>query len=389
MLQIGPVTSLAGTSYSQSQILQAVFGPSLKLGWRFDLLYPDLSYKADLTALVDPSLQPPTITYDSTQAVKESLSIQMRPSPVANVLQDLVRVRFLVFTQDGSHCEWPIGIYSLVPPVKNIYDGYTWWQMSCPDLSQVLADAAFSVSTAVDAGVSYSTAIAIFCATYGGLTPLSTYIPNPSVGLPSSQTWTSGTSYLTAINNLLTAVNYKNAWLEGNMLTASVMPDYNTASPVLLLDATAAGNTNARIPIFAPLKETPDLSNAYNQILVTGQDPSNNPISAYYENNRPDSEISTVNWHPRLQVINNSAIANQAAAYAMAITQAQLAAQVYSQLQVETVPFPFFGDLDVIQFTYNSQDEGTVQYNYVVVKASHVCAASQPTTLTLQRIVNA
>lgn len=383
MIALGPVTSSAGTVYTAAQVLAMLLGPSLEMRWLFDLLGPDLTYKADLTPLVQAGS--PQISHDSTRAVKRVLTLTMRASSGVNVLQDLVRVRYEVLAPDGGWLDWQIGLFMLTPPAKAIHEGYTLWTITAPDLSQLLVDAAFSGATAFQAGSDRAASVRQLVSGYGGRTPLSAVIPGWSTTLPASMGWNAGDSRLKAVNDLLAADNYTNAWMSGALLTSKPVPDFTQVTPVLTLDAVAG-----QAQIFGPLAEVPDYANAFNQFLVTGQDPRQQPVSAPpYENRRPDSPVSLVNWHPRLKVINDSSLPDAGACAVRARIEAQTSARILSALTVGTVPFPFFEDLDVVALAYQSADEGVVRANYLVIAGTHTCAAGAPTMGTLQRLVAA
>lgn len=377
------VRSRGGTTYTAAQVLAMLNSPSLAMQWYFDLLDEKLNWKADLTAGMD-SNQPPIISYDSTRAVKRELRCRMRANAVANPLRDLIRVRFAIQAPDGGWLQWLIGVFMLTPPTKDIFEAYTWWTMTCPDTSQFLTDAAFGVATSVAAGMSYPNAIRQIVSNYGGSTPLDLQIPLPAATIAASLVWDAGASRLKAVNDLLRAVNYIPAWMNGATLVSNPYPDFNQLLPVLTLDT-----VNGGAQLIGPFQETADYTNAYNQVKVIGQDPRRTPIYAYAENTRPDSPVSLESWRPRLKVVNDSAIADQGTAKARAITELQLAARIYSTLNVSMPPFPFWEDLDPATLIWNSNDEGLVQRNYVITAGSHTCAAAVPTTIACQRLVAA
>jgi hypothetical protein len=385
VIALGPTTTLLGTTYTAAAVQTLLQGPSLRVRWFFDLLSPQLAYKADLTPLVRWD-QPPKISHDSTQAVKRSLAFTMRSSSTVNVLQDLVRVHFGLQAPDGSWLDWVVGTFMFTPPAKEIHEGYTWWTVAAPDLSQLLSDAGFRASTSVQGSSNYVGAIASLAASYGGLTTLSSLIVDQGKLLPAPLVWNAGDSYLKAINDLLGAMVYTPVWVRGTTLLSGPQQDYTQVTPVLTVD-TIAGQGQ----ILGPLQDVPDYTGAYNQFLVTGQDPRRQAIAApLYENIRADSPVSLLNWHPRMHpVINDSTLIDIAACRARARVEAQASARIYSNLTVGIPVFPFFEDLDVITLTYSASDEGIVRANYIVLKTVHTCAPATPTTLVLQRVVSA
>jgi hypothetical protein len=382
VISLGGTSSL-GTVYSSTQVIALLSGPSLTMRWYFDLLSETLAYKVDLSPSLDES-QPAVLSYDASRAVKRELRLRMRANSSVNPLRDLLRLRYEIRTPDGGTLQWVIGIFMFAPPSKEIHETYTWWSVSCPDASQFLADSAFANSTAVPAGTHYPTAIRQIVSSYGGTTPLSVSMPLPPATVPASLVWDAGATRLKAVNDLIGAVNYTAAYMNGTTLVSNPQPDFNRMLPTLVLD-TITGQAQ----VIGPLTEVADYVNAFNQVRVIGQDPRRNPIYAYRENTRDDSPVSLRNWRPRLKVINDSAIADQAHADARAFTELQISARIYSALTVGTVPFPFFEDLDTVTLAYSSTDEGVVRRQYLVIAGSHTCSAGVPTTGTLQRLVAA
>jgi hypothetical protein len=390
LIPLGPITSSAGTTYTALQVLQMLEGPSLRMRWFYDLLSAQFQFKGDLTPLVQtplstPSSSPPAIAHDHSRAVMRQMTFRMRASSLVNVLQDLVRVRYEILAPDGGWLDWIIGTFEFTPPVKEIHEGYTLWSVTAPDLSQLLADASLGNSGSTPMGANYISAIGGLAASYGGLTSLTTTIPDLGLTLPSALPYALGDSYLKTINALLGAIVYTPVWVDGNILSSQPVPDYSQVTPVMVFD-TVAGQAQ----VMGPFSDTPDYSNAFNVFVVTGQDPNRKPVSARYENHRADSPISIENWgRVRLKAINDSTLHSNDACDRRAKAEAQLASRIYSNLGVATVPFPFLGDLDVITLAYQTTDEGLVRRNFVVVAGTHTCWASTPTTGVLQRVVAA
>jgi hypothetical protein len=307
----------------------------------------------------------------------------MRANSAVNPLRDMIRVRYQILAPDGGWLQWVIGLFMWTAPVKEIHEGYTWWSASCPDLSQFLSDDSFHGSISVAQGTDYAAAASTIIQGFTGPTRLALDMKLPGQVLPAALSWDIGMSRLKAVNDLLVAINYIPVSMRLNTVVAVPRPDYNRTVPIQLFD-TVAG----RAIVAGPFNETPDYSGAYNQFLVTTQDPRRIPLSYYYENALPESPISLVNWHPRLKVINDSSLASAAACQQRALSEAQAAARIYSALSLALPPWPWFEDLDIVQLVYSAQDEGLVSHNYLVTAWTHTCA-TMPTSATFQRIVAA
>lgn len=387
MLSLGPLTSSVGTVYTAAQIGAQLLGTSLQMRWIFDLLSSGGNYKADLTPLVD-SHQPATIDHDSEKAVKRSLNIWLwKPAPsLANMAQDLIRVRYQLMMPDGGWVGWRLGEYQCVPPIKTISESASNWKLTAPDLSQLLVDAAFTNSFSVQAGLSCPAAVSAIVSSYGGRVKLRVIIPDNGAVLTGSMSWDAGTSRLAAVNDVLTAFSYKPAWMDGPALKSRPFVDYASVTPAYTFDTTQ-GVTAA----LSPIVETPDWSHAFNQFRVIGSDPRKTPpqpVTGWYENDSPLSPTSTISTRPRMApVINDSKIVDSRAANARARAEAQKAARVYATLSLPFLPWPFGEDLDVYGLVISTPDEGVVARKYLNTNWLHPCAANQATTMSLQRVV--
>jgi hypothetical protein len=383
VIPLGPVTSSLGTTYTAAQVYAMVMGPSLRTQWLFELLGPAYGWKADLSpyVLTNPT---PSLTYDYSRAVKGELSFTMRALSTVNPQQDLIRLRYQLEAPDGGWLEWVIGIYVFEQPDKEIHEGVTLWTVKAPDLSQLLGDAGFEQAAGVRAGMSYATAVAQLVAGYGGSTPLQATILNPAPVLTASQGWDAGVSTLKAINDLLSSAVYSTAAMSGGTLRARPYPDLTQEPTTLLLD-TVAGPAK----VIGPFSEKRINPSPANVIIVLGEDSRQSPVYARYENQRADSPISlAAGARRKVKTVTDSSIPDNATALARAIKEAQAEARIYSTLECALPPFPWFEDLDVPRLVYQSTDEGLVNNRYLV-QSWNCSLSTDPTTVTLQRVVPA
>jgi len=377
------VSSL-GTAYSAQQVLSRLFAPSGKETYVFYLLDFSKRFKSDLTPLVSAGATP-SVEHDTTRAVKRTLSFSVRGDANINVLRDLIQPRYRLFMPDGGYLEWPLGTFTVIPPGRDIMPAQTWLQFQLPDVTQLLVDAAFTSTYTAPAGASYVVTIQDIVTSANLPTPLPVSIVDPGTKVPATLTWEYGTSRLQAINDLLAAISYFPLWAdEKGTLRSRQIPDWNTVTPSVTFDATGSQST-----ITVEMTETADISQAYNQILVVGEDPRRNVVTGLYVNDNAASAVSTVNWHPKLQVVRDSSVPDVSTAVLKAKAIAQQAARIFTQLQMNTLAWPVSQDNDIYGVAYQSRDEGLVTGSYVEVGWTMQAATGGLTEHRLTRIVPA
>jgi hypothetical protein len=353
--------------------------------WIFDQLNSSLQWLGDLTPFVDDA-SPAEVDHDATRAVRRTLKMRVAGNAPLTPLHDLIRPHYQLLMPDGGYVDFVLGTFALLPSGKTVTEGATWIDIQGADVSQLLADAGFLVSTGLPAGTGVIAGLQSLIASYSGLTPIPVRIIDPGTLLPASIGWEYGNNPLKAANDLLAALNFMSAAAdELGSLYSYPIPDWNTASPVFTIDMTAgAGHM-----VTTPIVEQPDFSKAFNVALVLIEDPRRPTISCAVFNSRSDSPISTVNWHTKTQVIRDSRVIDLTTAQAVGLSALQEAARVYSPLVINTLPWPASQDQDVYRLVYSTPDEGLVAANFIETRWTHRCKAGAATTHTLAKVVPA
>lgn len=384
-MQLISRASSLGTSYSAAQVQRLFFSQGQET-WVFYRLDQSKRFLTDITRYVEFATQEPRIEHDTTRAVKRTLDIHLRGDAPLNPLQDLIQPRYRRYTADGGFVEWPLGVFAVVPPDREHDSTQTLLTVQLPDVTQLLVDAAFLSSFTAPAGYSYTQVIAEIIASAGLATPIPMTIPDPGTLIPAPLTWEYGTSRLQAINDLLDAISYFPAWAdETGALRSSQIPDYNTVTSSAVIDATTGSGA-----VQVVMQEKADISNAFNQVLVIGEDPRREPVVGEYINDNPLSPVSTVKWHPRLApVVKDTSIPDEATATIKARALGQQYARIYSELMTYTLAWPVSQDNDIYRFRYQTRDDGLVDASYVEVGWTMQCRAGAPTEHRLTRIVPA
>lgn len=392
-------TSTLGTSYTAHQVYQLMIAPTAQEAYRFDWLGASGLVLGDITKYVVDDQSYPQIYHDTTAAVHRTLTFQTWAggAPKMKPLRDLVRPWYRLRAPDGGWLEWALGTYSLNAPQKYSADSATLYQWTATDLTGLLNDVQFEDAYTVKAGTNYVQAIKSVVANYGGDTPIPVRIIDYGQTLPQDLPWNAGTTYLKVVSDLLTAMNFFPPWCdEMGALRSAPIPDWNLVVPSWTWDSTQQqsiiaqdmGGTSTMSSVF--WNETPDPSQAFNQIRVVGSNPQNqDPIIANYVNDNPLSPVSVPNWHPKTTVVNDSTIADQATANARAKSVAQASARIYGNVVLYTLPWPCSQDNDIYQVTYRTADEGLQSYPYLEINWRMYLYPGGANQRTIQRIVPA
>lgn len=356
--------STKGTFYTAAQVQGFLQQQVLQEQWVVDHLNEKKEYIEDLTPFVD--LGSAEIQHDTQAGIKRTLKMTVRGDRPIKYLSHCIRPHYLFSAPDGGFIDFALGIFPISPSETDIYPLGSWQKIQCTDFLQLLVDSTFDNAFTVAAGSSYVNAINSIVQSYGGVTPLSILIPSPGIVTPSSWTWNMGENRLTAINDLLAAINYFPLWSDENGIFRSfAIPDYRTVQPAFVFDTTK-GNSIVGIPI----KKSPNYAKIFNRCTVIVEDPRQARYSVTYENTDQGSPVSIKNWHPKTKVIRKANI-NTAQALQIARYNVQYAAMLYNQTEIDTLPWPTSQDNDVYGLIYNSPDTGAVNANFVEIGWTH------------------
>lgn len=390
-------SSTAGTAYTAAQVTQQLASPAVEEQWVFDRLDTNKNLIGDLTAFVDQN-STPEINHDSTRAVRRTLKLRVSGAAALTPLHDLIRPHHQIRMPDGGWIDFVLGTFTVLPSNREIRPGASWVSIDGADVSQLLLDAGFAVSTGLTEGTNVLAGIQTLIGSYSGLTPLPIAIPDPGKMLPAAIGWDFGASPLGAVNDLLAALNFLSAAAdEVGTIRSGPIPDWNLALPVLAFDTTqgpmssgsATGILSVGGILLSSLNIQANFSAAFNLALVIIEDPRRVSLSVAVPNNRADSPISIPNWHVKTKVIRDSRVVDYATAQAVGLSAIQEAARIYAPLVVDSSPWPASQDQDVYRVVYSTPDEGVVAANYVETQWTHRCKPGAPTTHTFTRIVPA
>lgn len=362
--------------YSPQQILPVLLGPTVQESWKFVWVDANGADVQDITSYVEAC----TVSHDSTRAVMRQCTMTLKGGVQVNFSTDFIQVFYRLRMPAGDWVDFPLGMFVFDIPTKTIAPARNTFAASGNDPSYYLVEDSFTDAFSVPAGVA---AIPIVRSLANDIV-FGTDIFDSHATLSTSLSWDVGDTKLQAINDLLSAIAYENFWCDSNGIgRARPLIDYTLETPLVTFDT-----TNQKINVVTDdITEAPDRSGAYNQIVVEVSPAGATSFSVVYINNNPDSPVSTVNWHPRTVVVQNSTLADIPSAETYAQSLAQQYARVFTIVTLVTWPWPLSENLDLYGVVWDTEDEGLVSFNYVETAWEHVCGTGQATTHTLQRVV--
>jgi Concanavalin A-like lectin/glucanases superfamily len=244
-----------------------------------------------------------------------------------------------------NYAEWPQGVFLLSSPNrKRTVAGTITRDVDAYDQLQVLVDDRVSDRYTVTAGTLYTEAVRTLLS---GIPTKS--IANSTLTLPVAKDWEPGTSKLTIINELLSAINYRSLSFDESGVglvqpytsPQDRPPEYNYVD-----DGTS---------VIAPdAEQTLDVFSIPNKWVLVVSDPDRAPLVGTYTNADPTSLTSTVSrGRTIVDFRTEQDAADQASLDAKAKRLAFEASQVYEEVPFNTAIMPFHSGDDVYSLTYS------------------------------------
>lgn len=249
-----------------------------------------------------------SISADAGAAIKRTANFKIARELAKDIdyANDRMQPWFRLKMPDGNWVEWPLGIYLLSSPTRQeSTKGRVAREVDAYDKGQILRDDKFTSRYFVNSGTKYTEAVEDILESAG----IYTYNIFPSeLTVPAAFEFEVGVEKLTAINEILTAINYTSLQFNAFGVAVSrpyVLPTERTPTEIYKTD---------QISVIRPgATQTYDYFNAPNVVIryLSSPDRSSTLISIV-ENNNPASPLSTVSRGRRIvdiSAVNN--IANQ------------------------------------------------------------------------------
>lgn len=243
----------------------------------------------------------PIIMGDGNANIGTSMSASILPNNRFNLLTDTIRPLAII---DGV--EHYLGEYYVSRAEKKRSGINLVLDIEAYDASWILDQTKFESVYSLSLGENCVNAVIALLVNAG----ITKYKTTPSaLVLPYALEWQVGTSYLTAINDLLKIINYDSLFFD-NLGYATVQP-YKSPS-VSNITHTLSANTTMSV-IARDNTKTTDIFNAPNVFIAICASPdSDETLSAVSVNDSPISEMSTVRRGRRIAtVVQVDSIADQ------------------------------------------------------------------------------
>lgn len=345
---------------------------SRQIKFRYDILDKNDNLKKTLTTVIDGEISMSAfadIKRTARFTVKDDNSIdwlndRIQPFYMLKINKQVIIIVYGIFagqknageficgegkktvqTTKSDWLEWPLGVFILSSPKKQDNIIVTR-EVEAYDLSQILIDDKFVDRYTINVGTNYITAIKSLL-TGTGIAKIN--IAATDKILSTAREFEIGTTKLSAINKLLSEINY----------TQMVVDEYGyfVSSPYRSPSDRVAEYTykdDSMSILNHGMTEELDLFSVPNKWVVVLSNPELEPLSASYVNDNPASITSTISRGRTIvdfREVDNIADQESLDAYVQRI--ANNASQVYGYINFETAIMPHHSYSDVLNLEYS------------------------------------
>lgn len=260
-------------------------------------------------------------------------------------LNDRIQPIYMLKMPDGGWVKWSLGIFIPSTPSKTETGGVIYREVEAYDGLVVLKDDKFSSRYVIPGGTNYSEAIyqLLFDS---GIQKINIDITDKI--LPSSREFEIGTEILSAVNQLLSEINY-------TTLTVDEYGYYTSKKYISPSDRVAEYTyADDELSILSSgINEELDIFGVPNIWVVVVSNPELEPLISVYENNNPESITSTISRDRNIVDYREiDSIADQSSLDDYVKRIANNASQVYGHVIFETALNPLHSYSDVLNLKY-------------------------------------
>lgn len=285
----------------------------------------------------------PRLRCNDSALIKQSFSGEFLVDPNVDWLTDRIQPVLII---DGT--EYPLGIFLPATVPQKTTNTSRTVSIEAYDQCWLLRDNYTDTQIYLAAGTSYLDAVETMLAKAGvGIVQKT---PSTATLQEARQEWPVGTSYLTIINQLLSEINYKPLWFNGQgaaVLEPIVAPTADSIKHTLDSDEISS-------LLLPDMTDEIDIFSAPNYFIVVCSNPDKTVMSATAENSNPQSPLSTMRRGRRITKVvkvNNIASAEELQIYANNLRDESM----YSGevITVKTALHPGYGVDDVTALHYD------------------------------------
>lgn len=251
----------------------------------------------------------------------------------------------------GGEVSFPLGVFLPATPSVEV-SGVSQYQtrsVEAFDQLLVLSDDVLDARLTVTTGTNYVTAVADTLTAAGVTQQL--LVPT-ALTLPADREWPPGTSRLEVVNDLLNAINYGSLFFNAEGFAAA--EPYVSPADAL---SEFTYITDDRSVILPDAEHELDLFSVPNKWILYVSQPDRPELIATYTNTNPDSPTSTVARGRtitdfREEQAEGEEAVDQTTLDAKVARLAESASQVYSSVEFSTLIMPIHEDADVFRIEF-------------------------------------
>lgn len=335
--------SLARNGYTDAQVNAQLHSPVVEWHFQYNLLDKNNVFKKTLTTVTSGH-----VGYDTSQKIRRTAKFTMQDDNSVNFLSDRIQPHALLLMSDGGYADFPLGVFILsTPPRVTDPAQVITRQIDAYDLLQVVVDDKVDTRYTVTSGTNYITAVQNIL-TNAGINQYN--LTATSSTLPNTLDWAPGTEKLQIINDLLKAINYRSLWFDENG-QAQAIP---YQSPSVRAPEYTYQDDDQSV-MFPDMTQSLDLFAVPNKWVLVVTEPDRTVLTSTYTNSNANSPTSTTNRGRTIVKYDTSQQApDQATLDSIAQKMAYEDSQIYEQVEFGTGIMPVHSDLDVFNLNYST-----------------------------------
>jgi len=230
------------------------------------------------------------ISYGEFRPIKRSATFALNEYQQRNInyLSDRIQPWLVLHMPNGGIVEWPLGIFLLESPAREVSDGIAVRNIGAYDKTIVVEQDKFIHGFFIEKGTNYVTAVTRILNT-SGITKIN--IAETSHVLPSGREYGLGTKKHLAINELLREANFSTLWFDEQGVARS--DPYIPPSQREVTHVYDTRKDSIITPSFVERLDIADRPNVFIRVAVNLE--SDEELTSVFINDNILSPISTVN----------------------------------------------------------------------------------------------
>lgn len=332
--------SLTKDGYSEAQVIEALHASGRRIRFSYDLLSSEGENQGKLDGVQSGRIDNNSLATN----VKRTAKFTLTDFQAVNYLSDRIRPNFHLIMTDGKEISWPLGVFLLSTPVKNIQKGIATREIEAYDQLLILLDDRVEDRYVVDASTNYISAVTTLLES-AGVTDHA--LISDDRALSTSRDWAPGTPKLRIINHLLTSINYGPLFF--NAAGVAISQPYQSPSDRGSGYTYEVGSKSILVP---EVSIEFDLFSIPNKWVAYTSEVDKSPINATYTNTEPSSITSTVSRGRTIVDFREVDMADQTSLNNYVERIAFEASQVYEIANIKTALMPHHENAEVLRLTY-------------------------------------